>query len=507
VSNPEPTGRAPESPRHPWSLTLGGLGLLVVIGAGLSKAALFRNLEYYGSDFYSFLEMTWSWVYAGRLLHDNAYGYHAAIHNFYGLLAFAPLTIALGAYGLIVGLVLVHGAAVLRVAGCRSLDLPARLMVLGGSLGPLAFFVFDNPKWGFHPELLYPPLALLLAVELFDGWTWRSLAVAGAIVLIKEDGAVVCAAVVLAHTAWRVGTLRGTSGAEAWRALRVGLLSLLVLTVIFLAGMALLTLMSEHYSATQATFSRRVGVGLSMLARTIGAPGSSPRFSRIREAFQAYALMSALMLLPLGRRLPRGLLLWLCAIPPLFVVLLVATAKYRFGMMLWPPRIATVQVAVVAALVFAAWTPPGRRLARPAVVVALVLASWAGQAYLVHRRNYPLSSRLGAVTSLGRPVQSTLPVSEERFLRCVAGHLPRGLPVSVPRRTRPLFHHQSLVFAGREENAWHPPRLRVVGAADEVDARGEGFCRGQPVGAMAVEAECDLLPLIAACAPARSPSR
>ena len=120
------------------------------------------------------------------------------------------------------------------------LDLSARLTVLGGSLGPLSFFVFDDIEWGFHPELLYPPLALLLAVELLDGWTWRGVAVAAAIVLIKEDGAIVCAAVVLAHTAWRVGTLRQTSVAGSRRALRSGVVSLLILVVVFLAGMALL---------------------------------------------------------------------------------------------------------------------------------------------------------------------------------------------------------------------------------------------------------------------------
>jgi hypothetical protein len=501
VVNPEPAARLPETRRPPWSLTLGSLGLLAVLGAGLSKAVLFRNLEYYGSDLFSFLEMTWSWLYAGRLLHDNAYGYHAAIHNFYALLALSPLTIALGAYGLIVGLVLVHGAAVLRVAGCRALDLSARLTVLGGALGPLAFFVFDDTKWGFHPELLYPPLALLLAVELLDGWTWRSLAVAAAIVLIKEDGAIVCAVVVLAHTAWRFGTLRQTSVAGSRRALRSGLVSLLILAVVFLAGMALLALLSEHYSATQATSSKRVAAGVRLLARTVSGQGPAARLSRVREALEAYAVMSALILLPLGRRFPRGLLLLLVAVPPLLAVLMVSSAKYLFGMMIWSPRVATLQVAAVAALVFASWTPPGTRAARPAVVVALVLLSWAGQATLLHRLEYPLWSRLGAAASVGRSPESPLPPLEDRFLRCVADRLPRGLPVSVPRRTRPVFHQQSIVLPGREAKAWHPPRLRVVGASDEINARGEAFCRGQPVGAVVVEAECELLSLVASCAP------
>mgnify|MGYP000346737945 CR=1 FL=1 len=50
-------------------------------------------------------------------------------------------------------------------------------------------------------ELARRAAADQLAVELLEGWTWRALAVTGAIVLVKEDGAVVCAAVVLADLA------------------------------------------------------------------------------------------------------------------------------------------------------------------------------------------------------------------------------------------------------------------------------------------------------------------
>src|SRR5713101_7327538 len=130
--------REPESADLAWSrrrlppLALGVAAVLLVLYAGLCKALLFHDLEYFGSDLFSFLEMTWSWHYAGQLLHDNVHGYPSAIHNFYLLLAFSPLTIPLGAYGLILGLVLFNLMAVLRVATAAVLDLPTRLVILAG---------------------------------------------------------------------------------------------------------------------------------------------------------------------------------------------------------------------------------------------------------------------------------------------------------------------------------------------------------------------------------------
>jgi hypothetical protein len=491
---------AAETPRFPPSRGLGAAALLAVLVAGVDKALLFRNLEYPGSDLYSFLEMSWSWFYAGLFLHDNAYGFHGAIHNFYLLPAFAPLTIPLGAYGLILVLVLAHGAAVVRLARCARLDPVARLVVLVGSLGPLAFYVFDNPHWGFHPELLYPPLALLLALELLAGWSWRSVALCAVVVLVKEDGALVCAAVVTAHTVWRVRSARAVSKAEARRAGRAGLLALLVLAVVFVAGLALLSYMSQHHAGTQQTSDGRLAPAVRAVVRTLGGYGRI-RLHRVLEASGMYLLMSLSMLLPLGRRLPRGLLLLACAGPPLVATLLVSSAAYRFNMMLWPPRVATLQAGVVAALVFASLAPPGRRPARLAVVALLAAVSWAGQLGVLHRMGYPIADRLAALGSAFGPPRSPLGRAEDRYLRCAASHLPGGLPVSAGWTTHPLFHRQSIVLATLEEHAWHPPRVRVAWAAESAEPTDPAECRGPRVGVFVLEGECDLLARVAVCDP------
>jgi hypothetical protein len=193
MSNPNPAlGPAVVPRRSRAPLVLGSVALLLILYAGLCKALLFNNLEYTHSDFFSSLEMSRSWFYSRPLLHDNVYGDQAAIHNFFLLLAFAPLTISLGAYGLILGLVLLEVAAVVRVARASTLDPGGRLAILGGFLSPIGFAVFDDPGFGFHPELCYPPLALLLALDLREARPRTAILMGALIVLVKEDGAVLC---------------------------------------------------------------------------------------------------------------------------------------------------------------------------------------------------------------------------------------------------------------------------------------------------------------------------
>ena len=142
----------------PSTGTLATVAVLTVLYAGLCKALLFHDLEYSHTDFFSFLEMSRSLVQSGELLRDNVYGHHAAIHNFYLLLAFSPLTVPLGAYGLILGLVLLHLAAVVRMALATTLDLPGRVALLGGVPEP------DRLCRLRQPGLRLPPGAVLSPV-------------------------------------------------------------------------------------------------------------------------------------------------------------------------------------------------------------------------------------------------------------------------------------------------------------------------------------------------------
>jgi hypothetical protein len=481
------------------SVALAAAGLLLVAYAALSKALLFHGLEYFHTDFVSFIEMSRSLYETGELLRDNVYGHHTAIHNYYLVLPFSPLVLAFGAYGLIVSLVLLHGAAVLRIARAGSLDLPGRVAVLGAYLSPIAYAVFDDPGFGFHTELWYPPLCVLLALDLREGRSRRAILWAALTVLVKEDGAVLCACVLVAHYALRLWELRGEPATVRGPVLRAAAWSLAATVAVFVAGMALLWLMGRVLPHPQETAEVRIADALRNVGRAVAGRGVLR--DNLAGGLAGYLAVGVLTLVPLGRRLPRGLALLLGSAPPLVGVLVVSAAFYRFRYMLWPHRLAALSALAAACLVlaFPALVPGRRPMLR---VLALVALCWTAQIVALQRaEGYPIGARLNALAlSRGEGTRAaTIPPDELRFLRCLGSRLPRGLPVSAFGDLHPVLHHQSIVFEARIQYARHAPRLRVVPASEDGADLPASFCRVSGVGGLAVEAECRLTPIVEAC--------
>jgi hypothetical protein len=239
------------------------------------------------------------------------------------------------------------------------------------------------------------------------------------------------------------------------------------------------------------------------MALTIQGEARSFHWERLRVGLIGYALISGVLLLPLGRRLLRGLALFGLSAPVIVVLLSVSSAHYRFQLMLWPPRLAHLLALVVACLAYAS-APRVTSLSRRgrAALAILVLLSWSAQIALLSRVGYSPAARLDptALVSGQGHLVSAYPAPEVAFLRCVAARLPGGLPVEVAGARHPLFHRQSIVFEGLEEVAWHPPRLRVVTQGNLRSHREAGWCVGPEVGEVAVEAECALIPAVEGCA-------
>jgi hypothetical protein len=487
---------------------LGLLAVLAVAYAGLCKALLFRNLEYLGSDLFSFLEMSWSWYYAGLWLHDNFYGHHYALHSFNLLPFFSVLTIPFGAYGFVVGLTLLNALAAWRVATLSPLDLAGRLAVLAGLVSPVAYFAFDNPYWGFHPELCYPPLAVLFAAELAAGGRRRAVLAALPLVLVKEDGAVVVAAILVAHFASRLWALRRGPADERQRTLTAAFSSLVAAILVFAANMAVLALASRAHSGEQVTSVARLVDSVRVFVLTAMGRGRVRRLV-LKDGLVFYADMIGLLLLPLAHRILRGLALVLVSSPPVLVVLLVSAAGYLFSLMVWSPRLATLLAVVLACLLFAcagdaeAPAEPRRAQARISVVVVLAAVSWTLQVWLLQPFPYSLGARVDLFALLHEHDYAIAkrPPEEVRFLRCLGARLPGGLPVSALEGVRPFFHRQSIVVDQFAQQAWHAPRFRVMSAGEPVAPSVETPCAGPRSGGLAVRAECALVPLVAGCAP------
>ena len=485
---------------------LSAAGVALVAHQLFCKSLLFRNLEYTASDLYGLLDQSWSWLYTGRLLEDSAYGSQAAIHNYYLLPILSPLTLGLGAYGFFVVVALLQLVAAVGLAKSRAVETPGRIAALAGLVSPLAFYALDDPGWGFHPELLYPALAVLLALALLERRRRQALLVAAATVLVKEDGALVCGGVLAAHFARQLWLARAT-GVERGRIVRRAAIVLGATAVVFVVGMVGLWWLGDAAATAQPTASERVGRSWRVLARTLGPGAPASQRAALLDLVFTYAATSALLLLPLGARLRRGLALLAVSAPPVVGVLIVSGAHYKFIDPLLAQRVATLLALAVACVVLAGAAEPSqarsRRLGWSVVsVLLLAAASWALQLGLLARFGYALGKRANPpLLWSGRgSTLASLPREEVRFWHCLAGGLPGGTPVAPVPEVRPFFHRQSIVFWGLEERAARRPRVRVYRAEKPVARRAAGgSCLGPPVRDLVLEMDCELLPLVKSC--------
>ncbi|HVO13285.1 MAG TPA: hypothetical protein VMX54_21265 [Vicinamibacteria bacterium] len=452
-----------------WAAALAAAAAAGLLYWAACKLALFADLAYGGSDFYSALQMSKSFRYTGVLLYDNIYGYGAAIHNNYLLLLFFPLTYPLGAYGLIVGLLVLYALAIVRLLRTPVLSFWGRLAVLGAVLSPMAFWILDDPRWGFHVELCNPPLGVLFTLALLERRRPAAVLLGLALILVKEDGAVLVAAVLVAYFLARLMV----GDASATRLLRGACASLAVCLLVFLAGLALLHLVGRSQALPQDTSTARLAEALHNTATALSGRGPREWSVRLGRGLVGWALLAFACGLPLLRRLPVHLLLFAAGSVALLPALVVSSALYGFVEVWWAPRMATVLTLVAACLTITAalfrpcsWGGATRRRLL-AVTMAAIAAGWAGwSALLAWRINYHVLERANLrslMSGRGQPI-ARLHEDELRFARCLAAGLPRDFPLGTVGPQTPVFHHQALTFFGSEFKAhpWQPPRLVVV---------------------------------------------
>lgn len=176
---------------------------LLIIGFLGFKVVRFQLLGYTFNDMYAFIQMSHSWLDGRPFMYENIWGYHHQIHNYYTVLLWGPLTHWFGAYGLFIAqtfLLLLAYGVVNEQLYRRGLPVWARYTVLGVILlGPVSFWLNDHPNIGWHTELSYLPLCLLFASALLSEHLLPILLAGLAVVLVKEDGAVLAALIHLAY--------------------------------------------------------------------------------------------------------------------------------------------------------------------------------------------------------------------------------------------------------------------------------------------------------------------
>lgn len=144
----------------------------------------------YTDDLFVNTQLATSWL-EGHPLRDHHYGNHLSIHTFFLILPLALFARPLGPPGLLLALAL--GAGLSCVLAARVLArlgvAPRRRAAYAAALvlAPISLHNFHDPIYGFHLELLAPPLALGLLEALLRRSLRASLVWASLLLLVKEE--------------------------------------------------------------------------------------------------------------------------------------------------------------------------------------------------------------------------------------------------------------------------------------------------------------------------------
>lgn len=439
---PEPIGRAASA----LSLLLAGVVLAAFWAA---KVRLFDGLEY-TSDLFLFLQIATSAVDGRPLLHENLYGGHLPLHGYWLLPLFGPLVRWLGARAFFaVHLALLAAAAAAVAALALRVPAPVRawgLAPLALLLGPVSFWLLDDPTYGWHVELLYVPLGCLFMAALIAGSRAAWLC-AAAMVLLREDGAIVAWAL---HATWEMAR-PGRSPPRA-RLLRLG-----ALTAGWVAVFALGML--PQLAAQGSVRGSRVS---ALLARVPLVLGEAPLRAVFAASFADLVLLLGAGALAVVLLLPRRAIAAAaaCSLPLLAAAevgsLLYVDADPRTHGVAWPERFAMFWALLVGAALLAlqddqAPTRPAAR-AGPALALLAVLGSCTAQVWALQaRRGYSVVPRLSqGLLGARQPLQSeAFSAVELAALRCLGRTLPAGLGVTTAGNLYATFERQLIVQPDR----------------------------------------------------------
>ena len=477
------------------------VGATVVLGAIMAvKVRLFLSLEY-SWDLFVALQMSRSWLTGRPLLWENRWGHASVSHNYFLTPVLGLLTQFWGVYGLFVA----HGLMILLAflelqRLLRPLPALLRYACIATYLfGPVGFWIWDDPFYGWHAEALYVPLAVLFAGALIRRrkvFLWGA-----ALVLLREDGAVVACAIHLLHTwlpgpeqlGWRPGLKRTLRIAAAW-------------LFVFCAG-----LLVQRAVTPQATSRLEHTIGVQ---RTTGIEASA---ILARDLAGTAVLFGSGLLIAQARTRARAL----AASLPVVAVALVACLAYDARGMVehgpsWVPRFAMLWGIAGAALAFSCPAPGGsdqgpdprtRTLWWASLGVSVILQFAA----LALHKDYVVTTRLAqAVPGSANVLSARLGNQERSFLACLSQRLPESTVVAAHARLFAYFHRHDTVWASYPENSWFRPQVVVCESRGKLpqdrgcprlqaSVEAAGFL-SKSVRAIRVDYDPLLAPLIGSCA-------
>lgn len=417
------------------------------------KMALYDKLEYQ-TDLFSILQLSRDFLWGKPLLYENAYGDNTAYHNSFLMPLYAPFTVAFGGKGLFVaGFGGMLWACFLIGGLFKNKPLYTGLGFLVLFFSPVAFYLWDDYRFGWHPETIYYPLCTVFLASLALK-NKSSLWLSGLCILLsREDGILLLWALYLAYSA-------AAGPKPFWETVKKMLPATLATLTLFLLGMAWLSLRAggesrvalaadrflQHYSAgALGHYFRENGGHWLLLCLPVWV------LAQVRMRRWAFAGWSALGL-----------------------ALLLATHAYagiyyfpdgRYGIT-WAPRLAGTYGYLVG-LVFLALlygkpfsTKPVGEWAFLAIALVLGYQQYDALKRLPAYYQYSVLDRVHLALFRPSPLQPD--AATQTQLETLAKRLPAHYPLRLEEPLFALFEQADCIWPQTGQHPWRAPKMVIT---------------------------------------------
>lgn len=425
------------------------------------KILHFCKLDYQ-SDLFSHIQTSRSWLQGRPIMFENNYGDHAIYHNYFFNLLMGPFALWWGAYGIFISqfalylwAIWISFPIIYSPTATTAKNLIYFTFYIGIFFGPYAFWLYDDPWFGFHTEMLYIPLSIIFISSLLKKHTFFSILSALFILLVKEDGAVLLACLHLLFFTYKWQT--GSIIRAEW--LKNSILWGVVWVAVFITGVFYLKY-KNHFEAT------RLDKAIDRM-HELGPGVYVEYFIGVLKSF-------ALLLLPLIgfiifiRPAKWKIALWaLLLLVPIVAVNIISGLYYlphKDFSITWVPRFSLVfgfYLGLVLLQFSSGYTPWTKQkpVAATISVIALIVI-FGGQVFLLKKeKNYPFYKNAVEILSAPHPEKAKPYISE---LKNIAKVLPHDYPVAPPYWTFALFHKHDFLWISSAYNAWQQPRMVIT---------------------------------------------
>lgn len=434
---------------------------LLFVGFFIAKTQLFQKLNYQ-SDLFSHIQSSRSWLQGRPIMYENNYGHHARYHNYFFNLLMGSFVLWWGAYGIFIFQLGLYIAALLYTfpyiyyrAQTYFQKVLMGILCLVFFCGPYAYWLYDDPWFGFHTEMLYIPLGLIFSIALLKQNKWLAIVFAVLIISVKEDGVVLLAALHLLNLF--VNKLQGQISHKKWLLHSITLGGIYVL--LFMAGIVYLKYKNNfELSRLDKTFSR--------------AKEFTP--SEIKGYILSVLSGFGLLLLPfivfIGYTKPRSwyfLLYALLLLLPIVVVNFVSGLYYLPHVdfsLTWVPRFSLVFVFLFVVCMYSVlffsntWISKKMTLVLSAIGIGLLL--FIAQGFILNKeKKYSVYKYTIGIISQKHPEDSQPHLLQIKNLAQV---LPYDYPVAPPYWLFAYFHKHDFLWISSAYNAWQQPRMVIV---------------------------------------------